>query len=143
MGFHILYICQAIKKLTMEKVLKILVIILIALLGINLIKGFFGENNNLNDAIDKINQSQQKLDSSLMQINYARTRIDSIRNDMEVFKQYVKDIQGRVEILDLENRKSLADYRKHRDSLQNRLKDLYTNVDTTADNLPDIKDRDL
>jgi len=57
---------------------------------------------------------------------------------MEVFKHYVNDIQGRVEILDLQNRVSMRQYQKYKDSLQNRLKELYTTIDTTADQLPDI-----
>ncbi len=123
----------------MEKYLKILLIVLAALLAINLVFNLFkGDSGNLDKAIDNINKSQRKLDSSLMQINYTRNKIDSIRNDIDVFKVYIKDIQGRVEILDLENRKGLTDYKKYRDSLKSRLDELYHTIDTTANNLPDF-----
>jgi chromosome segregation ATPase len=123
----------------MDKYLKIVLIIVAVLMMVSLGKSFFsGGDDNLSKAIDNINKSQQKIDSSLMQINYTRNRIDSIRNDMQVFKQYIRDIQGRVEILDLENRKGIADYKKYRDSLKNRLNDLYHTIDTTADNLPNF-----
>lgn len=123
----------------MDKYLKYILIALAVLLLANLIRGLFnGGDNNLKQAIDNINKSQEKLDSSLAEINYTRNKIDSIRNDIQVFKSYIKDIQGRVEILDLENRSSMRDYKKYKDSLKNRLNDLYHNVDTTADNLPDF-----
>lgn len=123
----------------MDKPLKIILIVLAVLMLASLIKGLFSSgDDNLKKAIENINKSQQKLDSSLLQISYTRSKIDSIRTDMEVFKMYIKDIQGRVEILDLENRKSISDYRKYRDSIKNRLNELYHTIDTTADDLPDF-----
>ena len=123
----------------MDKYLKYILIALAVLLLVNLVSGLFNSgDNNLKKAIDDINKSQQKLDSSLAEINYTRTKIDSIRNDIQVFKSYIKDIQSRVEILDLENRSGMRTYTKYKDSLKNRLNDLYHNVDTTADDLPDF-----
>lgn len=122
----------------MDKVLKIAVIILCALLLVNLLKGLFKGDDNLKEAIKNIKASQQKIDSSLLIINTARNQIDSIQSTMEVFKHYVNDIQGRVEILDLQNRVSMRQYQRYKDSLQDRLKNLYAGIDTTASNLPDI-----
>lgn len=123
----------------MDKFVKYLLIALAVLMLVNIVIGLFNSNSgNLKRAIDDINRTQQKLDSSLIQINYTRNKIDSIRNDIKVFKSYIKDIQSRVEILDLENRKSMRDYRRYKDSLKHRLNDLYHTVDTTADDLPNF-----
>ncbi len=129
----------------MDKFLKYLLIGIAIIVLVNLVINLFnsGGNTKLKQAITDINKSQQKLDSSLAQINYTRSKIDSIRNDITVFKSYIKDIQNRVEILDLENRSSMRNYRKYKDSLQNRLDDLYHTVDTTADDLPDFVVTDL
>lgn len=124
----------------MDKYLKYLLIGVAVIVLVNLVVNLFnsGGDNNLKKAISDINKSQQKLDSSLVQINYTRNKIDSIRSDITVFKSYIKDIQNRVEILDLENRSGMRDYRRYKDSLKNRLNDLYHNVDTTADDLPNF-----
>lgn len=124
----------------MDKYLKYLLTGIAIIVLVNLVINLFnsGGDNNLKRAIGDINKSQQKLDSSLAQLNYTRSKIDSIRNDITVFKSYIKDIQNRVEILDLENRSSMRNYRRYKDSLKNRLNDLYHTVDTTADDLPDF-----
>jgi len=123
----------------MDKIFKILIIVLIALLAINIVRGFFGSgNDNLDEAIRKIDEAKQKVDSSLWAVNYSRERIDSIQNTIEVFKQYVSDIQGRVEILDLRNRVDKEAFKKTRDSLKSRLNELMKTVDTTAKDLPDL-----
>lgn len=123
----------------MDKIFKILIIVLIALLAINIVRGFFSSgNDNLDEAIRKIDEAKQKVDSSLWAVNYSRERIDSIQNTIEVFKQYVSDIQGRVEILDLRNRVDKEAFKKTRDSLKSRLNELMKTVDTTAKDLPDL-----
>jgi hypothetical protein len=135
---YLFFYQRKINNLTMEKTFKILVIVLIVLLAINVIRGFFGGDDRLDEAIKKIDQSKAKIDSSLWAVNYSRDRIDSIQSTIEVFKQYVNDIQGRVEILDLQNRLDKETFKKTRDSLRGRLNELLKSVDTTARDLPEL-----
>ncbi len=124
----------------MDKYLKHILIGVAVVVLINLVVNLFNSsgNSNLKEAIGNINESQQKLDSALAQINYTQNKVDAIREEITIFKTYIKDIQSRVEILDLENRSGMRDYRKYKDSLQNRLTSLYHNVDTTAYDLPNL-----
>lgn len=124
----------------MDKYIKYLLIGFAVIVLVNLVINLFSASgdNRLKQAIGDINRSQQKLDSSLLLLNYSQVKIDSMQKSITVFKSYIKDIQSRVEILDLENRSSMRNYRKYKDSLKSRLNDLYHTVDTTADDLPNF-----
>lgn len=124
----------------MDKYLKYLLIGVAIIVVVNLVIQLFNTNTNskLKQAIGSIDKSQQKLDSSLLLLNNSQTKIDSMQKSITIFKSYIKDIQSRVEILDLENRSGMRNYRRYKDSLKNRLNDLYQTVDTTADDLPNF-----
>ena len=48
-----------------------------------------------------------------------------IENNMKEFGQYVKDMQGHAQILDLERKLNDVHFRKKRDSIQHQLDRLY------------------
>ena len=58
-------------------------------------------NSNLDRAVERLEQAELKIDSSFISLRSARLEIDSVRNGIATFSAYVRDIQGRVEILDL------------------------------------------
>lgn len=122
----------------MDKNLKIVLFIILGIMIANLLVSLFGANRNLRHTLEKLNDAERKLDKAIEQINDSEMRIDSMQSDLVKFGSYLKDVQGRVELLDLEKRLNDRRYRNRRDSLQARLKELYQTVDTTGADLPDI-----
>ena len=120
----------------MDKSIKIILAAVAVIMLLNLLFSFFGINANLNKALKKMEESEKKLDNSIKEINASRSKLDSVRTDLTNFKDYIRDIQGRVEILDLERRANQEKFRKQKDTIQNRLKELYKDVETTGEDLP-------
>ena len=120
----------------MDKSIKIILAVVAGVMILNFLFSFFGINSNLNKALKKMEESEKKLDNSIKEITASRSKLDSVRSDLTNFKDYIKDIQGRVEILDLERRANQEKFRKQKDTIQNRLKELYKDVETTGEDLP-------
>jgi chromosome segregation ATPase len=99
---------------------------------------FLTLNSRLNDAIAKLETAQSRIDSSLTTLSAARTVIDSVRGDLARFSSYLRDIQGRVEILDLSERSANTQFRTQKESIVRRLRELYKDVETTGSELPEI-----
>ncbi|MEX1138110.1 MAG: hypothetical protein WEF53_02035 [Bacteroidota bacterium] len=99
---------------------------------------FLTLNSRLNDAIDKLESAQNRIDSSLTTLSVARSVIDSVRTDLARFSSYIRDIQGRVEILDLNERAANTQFRTQKESIVRRLKELYKDVEATGSELPEI-----
>ncbi len=99
---------------------------------------FLTLNSRLNDAIDKLESAQSRIDSSLATLTVTRSVIDSVRTDLARFSTYIRDIQGRVEILDLNERTANTQFRTQKESIVRRLKELYRDVETTGSELPEI-----
>jgi hypothetical protein len=99
---------------------------------------FLTLNSRLNDAINKLESGQSRIDSSLATLTMTRSVIDSVRTDLARFSTYIRDIQGRVEILDLNERTANAQFRTQKESIVRRLKELYKDVEATGSELPEI-----
>ncbi|MEX2116660.1 MAG: hypothetical protein WEB37_07225 [Bacteroidota bacterium] len=99
---------------------------------------FLTLNSRLNDAIGKLETAQSRIDSSLTTLTIARSVIDSVRTDLARFSTYIRDIQGRVEILDLNERAANTQFRTQKESIVRRLRELYKDVETTGSELPEI-----
>ncbi len=99
---------------------------------------FLTLNSRLNDAISNLETAQSRIDSSLTTLSAARTAIDSVRGDLARFSSYLRDIQGRVEILDLSERSANAQFRVQKESIIRRLRELYQDVEATGAELPEI-----
>lgn len=99
---------------------------------------FLTMNSRLNEAIDRLEEAQTGLHSGLAALSSARESVDSVRADLRRFSTYLKDIQARVEILDLNERAGNARFRSDRDAILQRLRELYRDVETTGSQLPEI-----
>ena len=99
---------------------------------------FVYSNSRLNEAIERLNAAEQKIDETLWTLSSAKTTIDTVQKDLATFGTYVKDIQGRVEIMDLTQRSEDEQFRNQRSRIKGRLKELYRDVESTGKELPEI-----
>ncbi|HEX9615313.1 MAG TPA: hypothetical protein VGA55_07385 [Bacteroidota bacterium] len=99
---------------------------------------FLSLNSRLNEAIDRLESAQGRIDSSLTTLAVARVTIDSVRSDLTRFSKYIRDIQMRVEILDLNERSGNDRFRSQRESIIRRLRELYNEIQMTGKDLPEI-----
>jgi chromosome segregation ATPase len=99
---------------------------------------FLTLNSRLNDAIVRLETAQSRIDSSLTTLSVARSVIDSVRGDLARFSSYLRDIQGRVEILDLNERSANTQFRSQKETIVRRLRELYKDVEATGAELPEI-----
>ena len=121
----------------MEKLSRYLPIAaLLALLFILVL--FLYSSSRLNEAIDRLNAAEQKIDETLLTLSSAKTAIDTVQKDLATFGTYVKDIQGRVEIMDLTQRSEDEQFKNQRSKIKGRLKELYRDVENTGKELPEI-----
>lgn len=116
--------------------------IVLYLLGIGvfilILNSFLFSGRNLRQAIQKLESAEKKIDNSIKLLDSSQAKIDSIQNDIYRFKSYILDIQGRVEILDLEKRVNEVKFSTKRDSIRDRLKILYKEVELVGEDLPEI-----
>ncbi len=95
-------------------------------------------NSNLDRAVERLEQAELKIDSSFISLRSARLEIDSVRNGIATFSAYVRDIQGRVEILDLNERMLSDRFKGQGEKLRSRLKELYREVEQTGKEIPEV-----
>jgi hypothetical protein len=126
----------------MDRSLKIILAVLAILILINLGLHFTGGNSNLKVVLQDIKRSQLRLDTALTELNRTREEIDSLQRDFLKFNNYIRDIQGRVEIMDLERRVNDQRFRIKRDSIVARLKELYKEIEITGEDLPPVLEYD-
>lgn len=93
---------------------------------------------NLKQAIKKLDEAERKIDNSIKLLNNSQVKIDSLQADIQRFKSYIIDIQGRVEIIDLEKRVNEAKFASKRDSIRSRLSELYKEIELIGEDLPEI-----
>jgi hypothetical protein len=126
----------------MDKSIKIILVIVGILVLVNLGFNLFGVNSNIKDSLQRIHASQEKLDSAMEAIARSKAQLDSLQVHFSKFNSYVRDIQGRVEIMDLERRANDQRFRMKKDSINLRLKNLYKDIQTTGDDLPPVEEFD-
>jgi hypothetical protein len=111
----------------------------IALLAIVLLLWMFVySNTRLNEAIQHLHAAELKMQETLQILSSSRATIDSVQKDLVVFGTYMKDIQRRVEIMDLAQRVEDDQFRSQRSKIKRRLKELYRDVENTGQDLPEI-----
>lgn len=119
----------------MEKTIKIVLFIVVVLAIINLITMFFG-NSSIRDIRKDLEKAKITADSALYELQYSKSKLDSIKSDMIVFSSYINRIQKTVELNDVEKRlKEEKDREKILDFKEN-IKKLRADIET--DSLPDI-----
>ncbi|MEP0823619.1 MAG: hypothetical protein HRF44_12300 [Ignavibacterium sp.] len=99
---------------------------------------FLSMNSRLNEAILRLEDAQARLDAGLESLALARGAVDSVRTDLGRFSLYLKDIQARVEILDLNERTGDAQFKNQKDVILRRLRELYRDIEATGKELPEI-----
>src|SRR3954454_8321714 len=87
----------------MEKPIKIILFIVVVLAVINLVTMIFG-NSNLKDIRKDLEKAKLTADSALNELQYSKSKLDSIKSDMLVFSTYINRIQKTVELNDVEKR---------------------------------------
>ena len=111
----------------------------IALLALVLLLWMFVySNSRLNEAIDRLDEAELKIEETLQTLSTAKATIDTVRIGLATFGAYVRDIQGRVEIIDLAQRVEDDQFRSQRSKIKGRLKELYKDVENTGQDLPEI-----
>jgi hypothetical protein len=121
----------------MEKNNKTIILILLILLAVASVNSFFTHL-----ALRRVNRhlenSTMRIDSAMKGISASRAGIDSLCIDLKKFGNYMKDVQGRVEYIDLQNKMKEVAFQFYRDSIQNRIKQIKAELDLTGAGLPDI-----
>lgn len=98
----------------------------------------FVANSNLKKAIQTLDDTNRKLDAASGEIRYSKERVDSLQQSFSRFSAYIKDVQGRLERMDLEKRVNERAFLTKRDSILLRLKDLNKSVELTGEDLPEV-----
>ena len=96
-------------------------------------------NSNIRESINILSQTEKKLDSASQEIKDSRRLVDSLQLDFARFGSYLNDLQGRVEMNDLQNKLRQSQFAGKRDSLENRLAQLRFKVNLTGHDLPEIR----
>lgn len=99
---------------------------------------FVYSNTRLNEAIERLDAAEVRTGEAMRVLTSAKTTIDTVRNNLATFGTYVKDIQGRVEIMDLTQRVEDDHFKSQRLKIKGRLKELYMDIERTGEELPEI-----
>ena len=126
----------------MDKPLRIIIFVVLGLVVFHLVFDLFNTRSNIKAVIKNLEKSRQNIDSALNEIKFSQGKLKTMQEDLDKFSLYVKDIQGRVELTDIEKKKKDALSLKERDSLKALIKKLKEELLTT-DSLPPIIVKDL
>ena len=118
--------------------LKDIAIVVILLIGALALYQVFVANSNLRAALKTLDGTKKKLDSASIEITQSKTQVDSLQQNFVRFGAYLRDVQGRMERMDLEKRISDQSFAVKRDSIRMRLKELNKMVDLTGQDLPEV-----
>ncbi|MCW3081259.1 hypothetical protein [Segetibacter sp.] len=119
----------------MEKIVRIILLVVVVIAIINVVTMLFG-NSSLRDIRKNLEKAKLTADSALYELQYSKSKLDSIKSDMLVFSTYINRIQKTVELNDFEKRlKEEKDRSKIIDFKEN-IKKLREDIET--DSLPDI-----
>ena len=111
----------------------------VALLAIVLLLWMFVySNSRLNEAIQHLDTAELKMKEAMQMLSSSRATIDSVQKNLTTFGTYVKDIQGRVEIMDLAQRMGDDQFKSQKSKIRERLKELYKDIGNTGQDLPEI-----
>ena len=109
----------------MNRKTKLILAGLAMIAGMLVIGNMMLSNFYLNRALRKIDKVQGDLDKTVNALQFSKSKIDTMQRELSAYRLFIKDIQGRVEIMDLENRKSQLRFTQKRETIKNRLDSLY------------------
>src|SRR5258707_4592191 len=118
--------------------LKDIAIVVILLIGVLALYQVFVANSNLRAALKTLDGTKKKLDSAALEIRHSKIQVDSLQQNFIRFGAYIRDVQGRLERLDLEKRITDQSFVARRDSIRVRLRELNRIVDLTGQDLPEV-----
>jgi septal ring factor EnvC (AmiA/AmiB activator) len=124
----------------MDKPLRIVIFVVLGLVVFHLVFDLFNTRSNIKAVIKNLEKSRQNIDSALNEIKFSQDKLKTMQEDLDKFRFYIKDIQGRVELNDNEKKKTEAISIKERDSLKARIKKGKEELLVT-DTLPDILEK--
>ena len=124
----------------MDKPLRIIIFIVLGLVVFHLVFDLFNTRSNLKAVIKNLEKSRANIDSALNEIKFSQGKLKTMQDDLDKFSLYIKDIQGRVELSDMEKKKAEARTLKERDSLKALIKKGKEELLIT-DTLPDILEK--
>ena len=84
----------------MEKPVKVILFIVVALLVANFLMTFFG-NSSISAIRDNLKSAKLSADSALNQIKNSKRKLDSIKIDMANFQTRISDIHNTVTAMDI------------------------------------------
>src|SRR3954469_15958429 len=84
----------------MEKPVKVILFIVVALLVANFLMTFFG-NSSISAIRDNLKSAKLSADSALNQIKNSKRKLDSIKIDMANFQTKISDIHNTVTTMDI------------------------------------------
>ena len=119
----------------MEKTVRVILLVVVVIAIINFVTMFFG-NSNLRDIRKDLEKAKLTADSALYELQYSKSKLDSIKSDMLVFSSYINRIQKTVELNDVEKRLKEEKDRSKKMEFQENIKRLREDIET--DSLPDI-----
>ena len=118
--------------------LKDVAIVVILLIGALALYQVFVANSNLRAALKTLDGTKKKLDSASFEITQSKIQVDSLQQNFIRFGAYLRDVQGRMERMDLEKRISDQSFAVKKDSIRMRLKELNKTIDLTGQDLPEV-----
>lgn len=121
----------------MDKQLKIILYIVLAFLIIDMGNDFFFGTRQIKKKIEKI---ELQLDGTIKDLNNSMMLADTLQQSVQRLRLFIDDVQSRAEVLDLERRLNDQDFRLKRDSINNRLNELYKKLKITGQIVQDIDD---
>ncbi len=119
----------------MEKSIKIILFVVLGIVVINVV-ALALDNSNSKEIKRNLENAKRSADSALTELQFAKTRLDSIQSDMLNLKQYVNNIQNRVEKDDLSKILTEKISQQKKDSIQQEINALKQQIAT--DTLPTI-----
>ncbi|GAA4739260.1 hypothetical protein [Flavisolibacter ginsenosidimutans] len=119
----------------MEKPIKIILFIIVGIALINLATTLFS-NSNLKGIQRNLEEAKRSADSALVELQLSKSRLDSIRADIVVFKAYINNVQKRVQLNDAEKQLRETRDQDKVDSIKQSIQQLRTHI--AKDSLPPI-----
>jgi predicted nucleic acid-binding Zn-ribbon protein len=124
----------------MEKLIKIILFIIVGIALVNLATTLFS-NSNLKGIQQDLEKAKRSADSALVELQFSKSRLDSIRADIVVFKSYINNVQKRVALNDAEKQLRETRDQDKADSIKQSIQQLRDKL--AKDSLPNIESSTL
>jgi len=124
----------------MDKPLRIVIYVVLGLVVFHLVFDLFNSKSNIKAVIQNLEKSRANVDSALNEIRISQDKLKSMQEDLDKFSLYIKDIQGRVELNDMEKILDDKKYKLKKDSIRGLIDKMKEELQIT-DTLPDILEK--